>query len=381
MSIASFIAKNALRNKRRAALSILSVAVSLFLLVVLLTVLHELTQPPEDIGASLRVTVRSKVSIADPLPVRQKPLIEKIPGVDCVTPFTWYGGKFKDDDSIGFGQFAIDPTKMERVFGEAKIAPEQTADWLADRTSCIVGKDTADRYKLHVGQKITLIGTIYPCDLELKIAGIYSGTLDDRNCFFHHAYFDEAMGNWGSVGTWWVRVASPEVAPQVIHDINAAFANTANEVRAETEREFQMSFVSMWGNIKILITSICSAVVVTILFVSASTMSMAIRERFRELAVLKALGFRRRELFGFILAESFGLALGGALLGAGGAWILSRSINWPKATGGMFPYLDVTPRVLGLAFVVAAALGIVSSIFPALAVARMSVTDGLKTLD
>ena len=381
MNVASFIVKNALRNKRRAALSILSVAVSLFLLVALLTVLHELTQPPEDSGASLRVSVRSKVSIAEPLPARQQPIIEKIPGVECVTPFSWFGGKFKDDDSIGFGQFAIDPTKMARVFGEAKIPPEQVADWFADRTSCIIGRDTASRYKLSVGQKITLIGTIYPCDIELRIAGIYSGTLDDRNCFFHHKYFDEAMHNWGQVGTWWIRVASPEAAPQVIRDINAAFANTANEVRAETEREFQMSFVSMWGNIRILITSICSAVVVTILFVSASTMSMAIRERFRELAVLKALGFRRRELFGFILAESFGLAIGGALLGAGGAWLVSRTFDWPKATGGMFPYFEVTPRILGLAFLTAALLGILSSLFPALAVSRMSVTDGLKTLD
>ncbi len=381
MSVTSFIIKNALRNKRRAALSILSVAVSLFLLVALLTVMHELTQPPEDASASLRVSVRSKVSIADPLPARQQPIIERIPGVECVTPFTWYGGKFKDDESVGFGQFAIEPGKMSRVFGEAKIDPEQVKNWIADRTSCIVGKDTATRYNLHVGQKISLIGMIFPCDLELTIAGIYSGTLDDRNCWFHHKYLDEAMGNWGKVGTWWVRVKSPEVAPQVIHDINAAFANTANEVRAETEREFQMSFVSMWGNIRILITSICSAVVVTILFVSASTMSMAIRERFRELAVLKALGFRRRELFAFILAESFGLAIGGALLGAGSAWWLSRSLDWPKVTAGIFPYFDVTPRILGLAFVVAATLGIVSSIFPALAVARMSVTEGLKTLD
>src|SRR5439155_24321848 len=133
-----------------------------------------------------------------------------------------------------------------------------------------------------------------------------------------------------------------EEVPRVIERINKAFANTSAEVRAETERAFQMSFVSMWGNIKILITSICSVVVFTLVLVSASTMSMAIRERFRELAMLKALGFRRRVLFPFILAESFGLAMIGALLGAGGAWLLYRTVPISKLTGGVFPYFEVT---------------------------------------
>jgi putative ABC transport system permease protein len=381
VTLAGFIGKNAVRNKRRALLSILSVAVSLFLFVALQTLLREFTEPPEDIGASLRIAVRSKVSIADPLPMRQREIIEKIPGVDSVMPFTFFGGKFKDDDSVGFGQFAIDPSKMERLFGEAKIPKEQMDAWIADRTSCIIGKDTIERYHLKLGQKITLVGTIYPCDIELKIAGVYSGTLDDRNCWFHMKYLDEALANRGQVGTWWVRAESAEVAPRVIEEITKAFANTANPVRAETERAFQMSFVSMWGNIKILIGSVSAVVVFTLLLVSASTMSMAIRERFRELAVLKAIGFRQRELFSFILAESFGLAMFGAILGAGSAWCLGHFLNIPKVTRGFFITLDVTPQILGSAFAVAAGIGIAASLAPSFSVWRTSVVQGLKTLD
>src|SRR3954463_10616501 len=144
MTIGSFILKNALRNKRRATLTVLSVAMSLFLLVTLLVALREITQPPEDIGASLRITVRNRVSLANPLPARQLPIIEKIPGVAVVTPFTYFGGQFKDDESVGFAQFAIDPTKLNDVFGEAKLPHDQLEAWLGDRTSCIVGKDTAE---------------------------------------------------------------------------------------------------------------------------------------------------------------------------------------------------------------------------------------------
>lgn len=381
MTLAGFIAKNAVRNKRRALLSVLSVAASVFLFVTLQTLLHEFTEPPEDIGASLRIAVRSKVSITEPLPMRQRETIEKIPGVDSVMPFTWFGGSYKDNKEMAFGQFAIDPRYMSRIFGEAKIPKEQTEAWIADRTSCILGKETFDHYQLKIGDKITLVGTIYPVDLELKIAGVFSGTLDDKNCWFHMTYLDEALGSRGQVGTWWLRVESAEVAPRVIEEITNAFANTANPVRAETERAFQMSFVSMWGNIKILIGSICAVVVFTLLLVSASTMSMAIRERFRELAVLKALGFRQLELFSFILAESFGLAILGALLGAGPAWILANSLNIPKLTHGLFITFEVTPQILGSAFAVAAGIGIAASIAPSISVWRTSVVQGLKTLD
>ena len=381
MNLGSFILKNALRNKRRASLSVLSVAVSLFLLVTLLVALRELTLPAEGAGAELRVAVRNKISIANLLPARQLPIIEKIPGVEAVTPFTWFGGKYKNEESMTFAQFAMDPKKLNSVFGEAKMAPEAYDAFVAERTGCVIGKMSAEKFKLKVGDKITLESTVYPVTLEFKIVGIYAGTPDDRNMLFRQDYLDEASGIEGQVGMWWLKVRSAEEMPQVLNAINKAFESTSAEVRAETERNFQLSFISMWGNIKLLITLISSAVVFTLLLVTASTMSMAIRERFRELAILKALGYRRRELFAFILAESFGLAMFGALIGVGGAWALFTFGDVAKMTGGLFPSFEVTLKIVGIGTLVAAVLGIVASIMPSLAVARMSVTEGLKTLD
>lgn len=381
MTIPGFIIKNALRNKRRALLCILSVAVSLFLLVSLLVALREITLPPEDVGAAARIIVRNKVSLASPLPARQRAILERLPGVEAVTPFTFYGGKFRDDEFPKFAQFAVDPKEFMRLVVEARMQIDQLDAFLKDQRACIVGKITADKYGLKIGDLLQFTGTLWPCDLEFKMVGTYQGTIDDRNLFFNHKYFDEAMGNLGQVGTWWVKARSLDEMPVVLDRINRAFANTSAEVRAETERAFQMSMVSMWGNIKILVRSICSVVVFTLLLVSASTMSMAIRERFRELAVLKAIGFKRREIFGFILAESFGLAAVGALLGIGGAWALFTHVSISRLTDGIFVAFEVTPQIMGIAGTVAAALGILSSLAPALAMARMSVVEGLKTLD
>jgi putative ABC transport system permease protein len=321
------------------------------------------------------------VSLVSTLPQRQRGIIERIPGVEVLTPFVWFGGKFKADEQLLFGTIAIDPATFERLLPEVHYKPEEYEAWLKDRVSCIVGRDTAEQYGYKVGDRFTLMSGLFPCSVELRVAGIYWGTVDDRNIFFHHKYLDEAMGDWGQTGMWWLKVSSVEVMPQVIEQIEKEFANSAHEVRAESERAFQAAFVSMWGGIKFLIGSISVLVLLTLLLVTASTMSMAVRERFRELAILKALGFRRQDLFALILAESFGLAGLGALLGAGGAWLLYSSMDVQKATRGVFISFEVTSQMLGTAALVAAVLGIVSCLVPAIAVARMSVVAGLKTLD
>jgi len=381
MTVAAFIAKNALRNKRRAALTILSVAVSCALLVTLLTLQRELTIPPEAEAASLRVIVRNKVSLAQPLPAKQLPVLERIPGIVAVSPFSFFGGNFREETVTSFAQFAVDPARFQGLIVEGRIVDGSYQDFVKDRNSCLVGADTMKRYGLKVGDKMRFTGTFYPVDLDLKIATVFEGTVDDRGVFFHHKLLDELMGDPGTVGTWYIRVASAEVANDVIARVNKAFENTAAEVRAETERAFQMSFISMLGNVKLLIGSISSVVVFTLLLVTVSTMSMAIRERLRELAILKALGYRRRELYSFILAESFGLAFLGATIGIGSAWAFWTFTDLQKLTLGFLIYFEVTPRIIATGGVVAMLLAIIAAVAPSIAVARMSVVQGLKTLD
>jgi putative ABC transport system permease protein len=337
--------------------------------------------PPESEAASFRIIARNKVSLAQPLPARQRSTIEKIPGVRQVSPFTYFGGLFRDETTTSWAQFAVDPARFRELILEGKIIEGSYDAWVKNRNGCMVGADTLRRYGLKVGDKLRFTGTFYPMDLELTIDAVYAGTIDDRNCFFHHALLDQLMDDWGMVGTWYMIADSAESVDGVIERVNAAFENTSAEVRAETERAFQLGFVSMFGNVKMLFGSISAVVVFTLILVCVSTMSMAIRERFRELAVLKALGFRRRELFAFILAESFGLSMLGAFVGIGGAWLFWSTINLQKLSQGFLVYFEVTPRIMATGGIVAALLGIVAAIGPSISVARMSVVSGLKTLD
>jgi len=361
-------------------LTVLSVALSLFLFTTLQTALRELTQPATSEASALRLVVRHKVSLANVLPEKYQSRIERMPGVMYCTPFTWFGGVYKDPQNF-FPNFAVEANKLFKVFTESDIDPKQLDDFIKEKTACVVGIKTMQRFGWKLGDKITLLGELWPVDVELTIRGIYYGGIDETNLFFHHDYFDELMGKKGLVGTFWIRATSAEAIPGLISRIDRAFANTDAETKTETERAFQLSFVSMFGNIKTLIGSISTVIVFTMILVTASTMSMAIRERAREIAVLKAVGFDGAQLFGLILAESFGLAMAGGALGCFGAWALFSNVDIYTLSRGFFIKFEVTPHILTSGLMIAAGLGIVSCLVPAYANLKTTVVDGLKELD
>jgi putative ABC transport system permease protein len=380
MTIPGFIVRNAFRNKRRLLLTILSVALSLFLFTTLQTALRELTNPATSEDAALRLVVRHKVSLANILPEKYQSRIERMPGVMYCTKFTWFGGVYQKPENF-FPNFACEANKLFKVFTESTIDPKQLDDFIREKSACVVGIKTMQRFGWKLGDKITLLGELWPCDVELIIRGIYYGGIDESNLFFHHEYFDEMMGRQGLVGTFWIRAENAEVMPQLVERIDRAFANTDAETKTETERAFQLGFVSMFGNIKVLIGSISTVIVFTMILVAASTMSMAIRERAREIAVLKAVGFDGRQVFGLILAESFGLAIAGGVLGCFGAWGLFSNIDIYTLSKGFFIKFEVTPHILAAGMLIAAGLGVVSSLVPSYSSIRMSVVEGLKELD
>jgi putative ABC transport system permease protein len=382
MTIPTFIIRNALRNKRRLVLTVLSVAVSLFLFTTLQTALHLITNPPTTDQAALRIVTRHRVSLANVLPVKYQSRIERMPGVKYCSKFTFFGGIYKDQATSNFAQFAVDADRIFRIFPEAVVTPQEEEMFVKEKTACIVGAKLMERFGWKVGDRITFFGSIWPCDPELIIRGVYHGkNIDETLVFFHHDYFDELMGEMGLVGTFWIRTETAAQIPSLIERIDKAFANTDAETKSETERAFQLEFISMLGNVKLFIGSISTVIVFTMLLVTASTMSMAIRERQHEIAILKAVGFNAVQVFGLILAESFGLAITGGIIGCFGAKLLFENIDIYTLSQGFLPMFPVSASVVALGMLVSIMLGVVSSIAPSYACIRTTVADGLKELD
>jgi putative ABC transport system permease protein len=388
MKYLRLLLNNVFRNKRRTILTVSSIAVSLFLITTLLTVLSEMENPPSTPESALRVLTRHRVSLANILPMSYRAKIAKVEGVEAVIGSMWFGGVYKDPKNF-FAQFAVDTDQFFQIYAELNIPDDQKKAFVEDRTGAIAGDNLAKRFGWQVGDRIPLQGALFDINPELTLRGIYSGGGDDGSTlYFHWEYFNEGMkklyGDREGVnftGFYTARVASADQISAVSERIDALFRNTSAPTKTESERAFVLGFISMMGNIRMLVTSICSVVIFTIVLVAANTMAMSIRERVREIGILKALGFRKAQVLSLLLGESVFLAVCGALLGSLAAKVIFSGARLAAATGGMITRIRVTPMTLLFCASVGIFVGIVSAGIPAWQAARRRVVDALRDVE
>lgn len=376
-----FAFKNSLRNKRRTILTVASISVSLFLLGILIAVYHAFyfrAAPPEQ---ALRLVMRNRVSLTFSIPEYYEPKIRQIAGVKEVVSRSWFGGLYIDNRAEHFfPRFGTDPERVFKVYPEMTVDPEQLKAFQSERTAAAIGKTLAEKQGLKLGQKITLKGDIYPVDLELTIRAIFEGTADssDNVMYFHRKYVEEALpqARKGQVGTFAILAESAEAVPRIAREADEMFRNSDRQTKTDSERAFQLSFVAMLGNVKVFLMSICGAVVFTILLVSANTMAMSVRERIKEIGVLRTLGFTTDKVLAMIIAEAVIIAMLGGLLGCLMAFAVVHLMG--SAFQVMFGTLRMPPVVLLISLGVAFAIGLLSSVVPAYNASRVPITDALR---
>jgi putative ABC transport system permease protein len=379
MTLARFVSKNAFRNKRRSILTVLSIAFSLLLLTLMMTLWRSFYMDDGSAESAERLVVRHKVSLTFSLPGYYREKIRSIPGVTAVVPVSWFGGLYKDDKPENFfAQFGTDPEEFFKVYRDIQIPDDQVVAWQRDRQGVIVDDTLAKKYGWKLGDRIVLKGTIYPVDLELYVRGIFHSTPDDQAVYFNTKYVEEAV-SWfkGQAGTFGILADSPQDVGRVAAAVDEMFRNSPQPTKAESEKAFGLEFVAMLGNVKAFILSICAAVVFATLLVSANTMAMSIRERTREVAVLKTLGFTRQTVLSLFIGEAVTLSLVGGVLGSLAAYGLIYMFTHSPAAGGFFP-IKITGATIVVAMVVAGAVGLLSALVPSYHASKVNIVDGLR---
>lgn len=378
MKFLPLLVKNVFRNRRRTLLTITTVAVSLFLVAALRTVLTELENPPIAPEGALRLVTRHKISLANVLPISYREKIAQIRGVETVCATQWFGGEYKTEVPW-FAQFAVDADSFVQLATELKLPESQKKAFVADRTGALVAKELAARIGWKVGDRVNLRGTVFSWNPELTIRGIYEEG-DQNSMYFHWDYFNEGVGNWNVSGTFGIKVKSIEDVPRVAEEIDRMFENSTAPTKTESEKAFVLSFVSMIGNVQFLITSICTVVIFTIVLVAANTMAMSIRERAHEIGILKAVGFRRGQVLSLLISESLFIALAGALIGSVSARLIFGFINMNRLTNGFMQRFYVTPGTLLICAGIGILVGILAAGVPSWSVARRPVAQALRRL-
>jgi putative ABC transport system permease protein len=367
------------RAKRRTFLTVSSIALALFLFCTLRTVM---TSFDAAIRASddTRLVVRHAASLVFPLPLAYRDRLTQMQDVQAVGYGNWFGG-FYQDPKNQFAQFAVDVPTFFQIYPEVLLPADQREAFTHQRTACIAGRKLVAKYGWKLGDVIPITGTIYPGDWRLTLRGIYAGRtedIDENTIFFDWQYLNEAMpeGRKDQVGIYWLRLRSASLGAGVSDRVDAMFENSPQPTKTETEKAFQAGFISMVGNVSMLLTILGSAIVFAIMLVTINTMMMAARERTTEIAVLKTLGFTDGLILRLVAGEALLLSLLGGLVGCGLAFLIFRNVDF--TAGGFFPNFRVLPETVGWGLLLAVIMGLLSGLVPALQASRLQIAGAFR---
>jgi putative ABC transport system permease protein len=355
MTLTRFVTKNAFRNKRRSTLTVLSIAFSLLLLTLMMTIWRAFYLDQGSAESAERLVVRHRVSLTFSLPGYYREKIRAVPGVVAVVPVSWFGGIYKDQKPENFfAQFGTDPDEFFKVYRDLSIPEDQATAWQRDRQGVIVNDSLATKYGWKLGDRIVLQGTIYPVNLELIVRGIFHSNPDNKSVYFNAKYVEEAVSFFkGQAGTFSILADSPANVSKIASTVDETFRNSPQQTTSESEKAFGLEFVA------------------------ANTMAMSIRERTREVAVLKTLGFTRRSVLGLFVSEAVALSLAGGLIGAGLGWFMVFGLTHSPQFFSFFP-LKVTPGIWLAALFTSGVVGLLSSAVPSYTASQVNIVDGLR---
>src|SRR6266446_9855219 len=375
---ALLIFKNLLRSKRRTILTIISIAVSLFIFALLVSLPTFVNQVLADTSSSVRISCHTKMGWDYPLPEAYRVKVAATSHVVAVATAVFFGGIYHEA-SDQFPSIATDPETFADVFSDWGLSGVDQFKKI--KTACLVAQGTMRRFNLHVGQQIQLRGTVYPFNVTLTIVGTIDKGPVPSFLIFRLDYFEEAAGNPGIAHEFWVRVDDSRVVPEVCAALDKQFANSSAETRSASEAAAIGGILGRYRIFMKLAEFVGLVAVVAIGLVAANTAAMSIRERRSEIAVMRSIGFPSGVILSLLVGESLIVALSGGAIGCGVAFGLFKVFAFNADALGPFVSLHVPPFVLVDSLGVAALIGLFISYVPARAAAKRSIVEALRVVD
>ncbi len=379
----SLIRKNLFRKKLRAGLMILSILIA-FAIFGVLAAFERAFNAGEATSEDDRLVVVNKINFTQPLPVAYFNRVRAMEGVRRVTHASWFGGYYQDPKNFLI-VMAVEPeTYLQVIDSDIIVPPQMREAFLRERTGALVGEAMASKWGWKVGDRVPISSSIFSRrhgsqTWDMTIVGIFDKRkpqIDTNFLLFHYDYFDETRSFGKDTIGWLVlQTTSPAVNDRVADMIDQTFANSSFETATDTEKAFNKAFVAQLGNIALIVTLVVGAAFVTILMIVGNTMVMAVRERTREIAVLKTLGFSSARVLRLVLGETLLLALIGGLSGLAIAVMATLSLR--RSVSNFLPGLTLDPWVLVLGFVLMVLLGLATGLAPAINAFRLKIADAM----
>lgn len=389
MTIGYVLMQNLKRNPLRSGLTMVAFALPMAIFVVAISFVVALVKISQANEKEMRLGVHHKTTLINMLPESHRMKIESLDPdrrrLTAVCGMRWFGGRIPNTQGV-IQSLAADPDTFPVVYSDAGMEPADIEAWKKDRQACVVGYGVAGNNDWKIGDRIVLESSVPPyLQLEFHVVKIMSTESRANVLYFRRDFLSESLkeaGNdrYAECNIFWVKCNSANALRELQAEIDSMFANSPNETKSEDELTFAAGFAQAAGDIPGLMRMMAIVVVAIIALVAGNTMMMSFRERTRELAVFKAIGFPNRRVVTIVLGESVLLALVGALIGVIPTVALLVVLPVRKLLPGFLPVaqLEISPTAVGVSLGIAVFVGLLAGLLPAYHALKLQTVSALR---
>jgi putative ABC transport system permease protein len=380
MKFLPIVLRNLTRNRRRTTLTIVSIAVSIFIFSSLMSLPALVDRVLGDQASSLRLYCHPKAGMFYSLPISYQRRIAPVPHVQVVLGASVFMGTYRDP-RVTIPAIGVDPGALEELWPDWDISRAAAEQFRSVRSGALVEKGLLRRFGWSVGREVTLHGIIYPIDLQLTIVGTIAGHAPPSRIIFRRDYLDEALGRPGTANLFMIKVDRASAVPETIAAIDALFANSGAVTQTESEAGMARNAL---GNYRLIFDG-CKILAVVVIFaiglVAANTAAMAVRERRHEIAVMRAIGYSQQRVVAFFVGEGLLIGVAGGLLGCAIAYFALRILPYAaSALGPLAMVIRLLPAVVAQSLAAAALIGLASATIPAMLATRREIAGELRSV-
>jgi len=381
MNRATLIRKNLSRNKLRTGLMLFCTAIA-FAIYGVLGGFLDAFQLKGQIDAADRLVVTNRASFTQPLPLSYADRVARVPRVEAVSFVRWTMSYHRDPKDV-VPLIFIPADKYLPMFPKLRLGDEARRSFMATRNGLLVGRHRAEALGWKVGASVVLntfneVRADGSRSWEFVVSGIYDGEseAEEQGIAGHYAYLNEGLAFGRDQISWLIlRSGDPARNDEVAAMVDSQFANSAAETKTQSESAFGRAMLDQLGNVTLIIRLVVGAAFLVILFIVGNTMFYAVRQRTREIGVLKAIGFSARDLVVMIAGEATVVALVGAGTGLLLAGLVLGAIAQPLES--VVPGLALSPGILAGGLLMTVLLAAVTGLGPTLMAYRLQVVDAL----
>jgi len=385
MDFARIILRDLGRNSRRTIMTITSIAVSLFVFCGLMSFAKVPDQMRANANNSVRLVCRNKAGLGHGLPQAYTPKIQGLPHIVAVSAWNFFGSRYRRPDDT-FPTVDVDVQDIEVIWPEWQIQPASLAAFRTIRRAALVAPKLMKRYGWHVGDEVALFGVQDLIPVTTQIVGVLGPKAPEDYFVFRRDYLVEMYRHFPhrvqpeyDVDFYWIKADSVSSIPSIIAEVDETFANSSYETMTDSEVGFITSFMSSLNMLFAVAKVICVIVLITMTLVAANTAAMSVRERQREVAVMRAIGFGRQRVAGILIGESLTIALIGGIVGCLAAYTMLWTADIGREIMGPIGAIRM-PLIVALYGIGGSAMiGFASGAIPAVQMVRRNIVDLLRS--